>query len=133
MRKLFLLLLFSLFLANAFAQNNITLTTNDDWAIAGTFFQGTSENCVILLHDLEKSRAEFATITEKLRGENFSYLAIDLRGHGLSTNKGKYEEFEKTGEKIGSVGKTGLATGTHLHFEIKENGKTKDPNRFLQK
>ena len=99
MRKLFLLSLFCLCFVSVWAQSNITLNTSDGWAIAGTFYQGTSDRCVILLHDLEKSRSEFATITEKLRENNFSYLSLDLRGHGLSTNKGKYEEFEKTGQK----------------------------------
>ena len=99
MRKLFLLSLFCLCFTSIWAQSNVTLSTNDGWAIAGTFYQGTSERCVILLHDLEKSRAEFATLTEKLKENNFSYLSIDLRGHGFSTNKGKYEEFEKTGQK----------------------------------
>lgn len=39
----------------------------------------------------------------------------------------------KSKEMIGEVGKTGLATGSHLHFEIHEKGKTQDPSRFLQK
>ena len=99
MRKFFLLILFCLCFATVWAQNNINLNTNDGWAIAGTFYRGESQRCVILLHDLEKSRAEFATLTEKLQSENFCYLSLDLRGHGLSTNKGKYEEFEKTGQK----------------------------------
>ncbi len=99
MRKVFLLILSCLTITTVWAQNNITLSTNDGWAVAGTFYRGESERCVILLHDLEKSRAEFATLTEKLQSENFCYLSIDLRGHGFSTNKGKYEEFEKTGQK----------------------------------
>ena len=99
MRKLFLLTLFCLCFAGVWAQDNIALTTVDDWAIAGTFYRGESDKCVVLLHDLEKSRAEFATLTEKLRSINFCYLSIDFRGHGYSTNKGKYDEFEKTGQK----------------------------------
>lgn len=99
MRKLFLLSLFCLSTITVGAQSNINLNTSDGWAIAGTFYRGESDTCVILLHDLEKTRSEFATLTEKLQNENFCYLSIDLRGHGLSTNKGKYEEFEKTGLK----------------------------------
>ena len=99
MRKLFFLALFCLCFVSVWAQSNVTLSTSDGWAIAGTFYRGESDKCVILLHDLEKSRSEFATLTEKLRNENFCYLSIDLRGHGFSTNKGKYETFEKTGQK----------------------------------
>ena len=98
MRKLFLLSLFALLCGSVFAQTNITLT-NDGWTIAGTFYQGTSDKCVILLHDLEKTRTEFSVLTDKLRNEEFCYLSIDLRGHGYSTNKGKYDSFEKTGQK----------------------------------
>lgn len=35
------------------------------------------------------------------------------------------------GEKIGWVGKTGRATGYHLHFGLKEHGKWKDPIIYL--
>lgn len=35
------------------------------------------------------------------------------------------------GEKIGEVGRTGLATGYHLHFEVRYNGERLDPEEFL--
>lgn len=35
------------------------------------------------------------------------------------------------GEKIGEVGMTGLTTGPHLHFEIRNGGKSKDPSSYL--
>lgn len=99
MRKFLFSALFILLCANIFAQSNANLTTSDGWVLAATYYRGNSENCVILLPDLEKTRADFAGLTEKLKGEEFCYLALDLRGHGYSTNKGTFTDFEKTGQK----------------------------------
>ena len=98
MRKL-LFPLFCLLCVNLFAQSNVNLNTSDGWAIAATYYRGGSENCIILLPDLEKTRSDFATLAERLQSEDFCYLALDLRGHGYSTNKGNVTEFEKTGSK----------------------------------
>ncbi len=51
-------------------------------------------------------------------------------GH-LSTIKARPGTYVKPGELIGLVGETGIATGPHLHFEIRQNGKPLDPEVYL--
>ena len=37
----------------------------------------------------------------------------------------------KSGMIIGWVGSTGQSTGPHLHFELRQNGKARDPDKYL--
>jgi murein DD-endopeptidase MepM/ murein hydrolase activator NlpD len=37
----------------------------------------------------------------------------------------------KAGDTIGRAGKSGRATGTHLHFEVTQNGRQVDPHTFV--
>ena len=53
-----------------------------------------------------------------------------LYGH-LSKVKARLYEKVKSGTLIGNVGSTGLSTGPHLHFEVREQGKAKDPSLFI--
>jgi murein DD-endopeptidase MepM/ murein hydrolase activator NlpD len=41
-------------------------------------------------------------------------------------------EVVKRGERIGSMGSTGYSTGSHLHFEVRQDGQLLDPLNFLK-
>ncbi len=53
-----------------------------------------------------------------------------LYGH-LSVISVRLYQKVKSGTIIGKVGSTGLSTGPHLHFEIREQGTPKDPALFI--
>lgn len=44
----------------------------------------------------------------------------------------KVGEVVLRGAKIGEVGRTGRATGTHLHFEVRQRGAPVNPSQFLR-
>ena len=37
----------------------------------------------------------------------------------------------RIGQHIGNVGHTGVATGNHLHFELRKNGKPQNPLQWV--
>ena len=64
-------------------------------------------------------------------------MEID-HGNGLTTLYAHASELAvkpgdtiAAGQEVGSVGETGKATGPHLHFEVRVNGKPIDPRKAL--
>ncbi|WP_428897156.1 Serine aminopeptidase [Parelusimicrobium proximum] len=82
--------------------SEVSFETDDGVVIKGSFFpakapEGERDRYVILLHDLGKNKSSFNKFTSALKSEGIGFLAIDLRGHGKSVNKGHYSKFERTG------------------------------------
>jgi murein DD-endopeptidase MepM/ murein hydrolase activator NlpD len=60
-------------------------------------------------------------------GGGFATWYAHLQGFNCSVG-----QFVARGQVIGFVGSTGLATGPHLHFEVRINGEPQNPLQFLQ-
>jgi murein DD-endopeptidase MepM/ murein hydrolase activator NlpD len=56
---------------------------------------------------------------------------VSLYGH-LSTIETSLHQQVNSGTLIGRVGSTGQSTGPHLHFELRQNGVSRDPQRLLR-
>ena len=55
---------------------------------------------------------------------------ISLYGHLSEIKTALHQEVQST-NLIARVGSTGQSTGPHLHFELRQNGQTRDPARLL--
>ena len=66
------------------------------------------------------------TIIIRHTGGKYSTLYAHMKGYARGMRKGKSV---RQGQVIGYVGKTGLATGPHLHYEFRVRGVHKDPLR----
>jgi Lysophospholipase len=97
MKKFCLFLVLILVSPFAFAQEEVSWQTEDNWTIKGTFLPAKNGKIVILIHELARTREDYNNFVKRLENEQFGYLAFDLRGHGQSINKGSYASFKKTG------------------------------------
>ena len=73
-----------------------------------------------------------------LRG--YGQIIIIDHGHDMTTVYAHLDSIAvdegmgvKKGQDIGTVGSTGVATGPHLHFEVRLNGEARDPLKYLSR
>lgn len=69
----------------------------------------------------------------------YGNLVVIDHGNGITTCYGHLSKIEVTvgqpverGAIIGRAGSTGRSTGTHVHYEVRENDKPVDPRRYAQ-
>ena len=83
-----------------------------------------------------KDGAVFSTINDDVTFGNYIILSHDLGkmtsvyAHLSKICVEKYQNIRK-GDLIGYVGQTGMATGSHLHFEIRQGSKAENPRDKL--
>lgn len=68
----------------------VTFKTDDGFTIAATLLKAEKEDggpAVVLAHKLNSNRSEWSELQTLLKKEGITTLAIDLRGHGESTDR----------------------------------------------
>lgn len=81
---------------------------------------------VVLSADNTSLSGDFGNAVLIEHGDQFQSLSAHLSR--IDVQMGTWVE---AGQQIGLVGKTGRATGAHLHFEMWQNNVPKDPLQFL--
>lgn len=69
----------------------------------------------------------------------YGNLVVIDHGHGITTRYGHLSKIHvrtgeevQQGQKIARQGNTGRSTGAHLHYEVRHNGRSVDPYKFLK-
>lgn len=87
-----------------------------------------------------KATASGKVTTAGWNNGGYGNLIIIDHGNGVQTYYGHCSKIYvtagsevKAGDVIGAVGSTGNSTGNHLHFEIRQNGKQVNPQKYVYK
>ena len=92
-------------------------------ATEGTFVHAAEEGTVSFIKEYEYGYGKLIIIKHDLGFETrYAHLSEILVVKGEVVEKGKH---------IGSVGKSGNATGPHLHFEVRDEGVNMDPLDYV--
>ena len=77
------------------------------------------------------------TVTQSAPARGYGNLVVINHGDGWETRYAHAQRLDvevgqrvRAGESIAAIGQTGLATGPHLHFEIRHQGRSIDPAPF---
>ncbi|HEX4913733.1 MAG TPA: M23 family metallopeptidase [Vicinamibacterales bacterium] len=77
-------------------------------------------------------------VTHAASAGNYGNLVIVEHGYGIETRYGHLSSFKvkvgqtvKRGDLLGLVGSTGRTTGSHLHYEVRANGRILNPLQLL--
>lgn len=101
--------------------NKIRAHNGVDYAAArGTAIRATGDGKIV--HRGRKGGYGKTIIIK--HGQRYSTLYAHMSSYGKGTGVGRHV---KQGQIIGKVGSTGLATGPHLHYEFRVNGKHRNP------
>jgi murein DD-endopeptidase MepM/ murein hydrolase activator NlpD/NAD-dependent dihydropyrimidine dehydrogenase PreA subunit len=78
------------------------------------------------------------TVTEIGEDRIYGNYVIVRHGESWASLYGHLQKVEtslnsivQSGTLIGKVGSTGQSTGPHLHFELRQNGRARDPGKYL--
>ncbi len=131
----------------ALADATPTIWPADGWISAGYGyrddpFTGQRDFHPAVDISTRKGQPVYATaagrVTRASRNGAYGNLVEIDHGFGLTTRYGHLSEFVVAagdtvvrGDLIGSVGATGRATGHHVHYEVRANGRTINPRRLL--
>lgn len=90
--------------------------------------KGTEVSAIAKGRVIERGTGRIFGNYVKIEHDN-GFLSFYAHLSKISVKRG---ETVKLGQKIGLAGDTGIATGPHLHFEIRKNGKVTDPSQYIK-